>query len=220
VVVELSAREPRAILTLRNGGADPVRIEVKPSRWAQADDGQMVLAPAEDLIVYPPIVALGPGEERHLRVGTASPGPEGAERSYRIFLEELPPAEKPGDPSQVVVLSRIGIPVFVAPERPEARAVLAGLSLGQGGVAFALRNTGTVRVRPSRVRLEGLSADGAQLFAKDLEAWYVLAGGERRFEVALPAETCGKVRTLAVEAALEKEVLRARAQAPGGACAR
>ncbi len=220
MVVELSAREPRAILTLRNGGTDPVRIEVKPSRWAQADDGQMVLAPAEDLIVYPPILALGPGEERHLRVGTTSSRPEGAERSYRIFLEELPPTEKPGDRSQVVVLSRIGIPVFVAPERAEARAALAGLSLEHGRVAFALRNTGTVRVRPSRVRLEGLGADGAPLFARDLEAWYVLAGGERRFEVALPAEACGRLRALAVEAALGNEVLRARAEAPGGACAR
>jgi len=178
----------------------------------------MQLSPTEEVIVFPPLVIVGPGEERNLRVGTtAEAGP--AEKSYRIFLEELPPPERPGERSQVRVLSRIGIPVFVAPLRTEARAALAELSLVKGRATFALRNTGTVRVRPSRVRLEGRGADGKALFARDLDAWYVLAGGERRYEVPLPAERCAEVRALAVEAALEKEVLRARAEAPGGACA-
>jgi fimbrial chaperone protein len=178
----------------------------------------MQLSPTEEVIVFPPLVTIGPGEERNLRVGTtAEAGP--AEKSYRIFLEELPPPERPGERSQVRVLSRIGIPVFVAPLRTEARAALAELSLVKGRATFALRNTGTVRVRPSRVRLEGRGADGKALFARDLDAWYVLAGGERRYEVPLPAERCAEVRALAVEAALEKEVLRARAEAPGGACA-
>jgi len=190
---------------------------VKANLWAQAEDGQMQLSPTGDVIVFPPIVAIGPGEERNLRIGTRAQA-GAVEGSYRIFLEELPPPQRAGDKSQVQVLSRIGIPVFVAPGRPEVRAELAGLSLEKGRATFALRNTGTVRVRPSRVRLEGLGVDGKAVFARDLDAWYVLAGGERRFEVPLPAGRCAEVRALAVEAALEKEVLRARVEAPGGAC--
>jgi fimbrial chaperone protein len=190
---------------------------VNPTLWAQAEDGQLQLSPTEDVIVFPPIVSIAPGEERNLRVGTRAQA-GAVEGSYRVFLEELPPPEGPGDRSQVKVLSRIGIPVFVAPLRPEVRAALAGLSLEKGRATFALRNSGTIRVRPSRVRLEGLGGDGKALFALDLDAWYVLAGGERRFEVPLPAGRCAEVRALAVEAALEKEVLRARVEAPGGAC--
>jgi fimbrial chaperone protein len=218
VAVELSGREPRAILALHNGGPEPVRLEVKAHRWAQGDDGQMQLSPAEDLVVFPPLLTIGPGEGRNIRVGTtAEAGAE--ERSYRIFLEELPPAEKAGGAARVRVLSRIGIPVFVAPARAVARAALLDPSLEKGRALLALRNTGTVRIRPSQVRLEGLGADGRALFARDLDAWYVLAGGERRWEVPLPGEACAKVRALSVEAALEKEVLRARAEVPGGACA-
>jgi fimbrial chaperone protein len=218
VLVELTAREPRAILAIRNAGAEPVRIEVKAHLWGQGEDGRMQLSPTDEVVVFPPLATIGPGEERNLRVGTtARAGAE--EKSFRIFLEELPPPERPGDRSQVRVLSRIGIPVFLAPERPESRAVVAGLALEKGRAAFALRNTGSVRVRPSQVRLAGLSADGTTLFSLDLEAWYVLAGGERRFEVSLPADGCAQVRAVAVEAALERDVLRARVEAPGGACA-
>jgi fimbrial chaperone protein len=218
VLVELTAREPRAILSVRNAGCEPVRIEVKRSLWAQAEDGQMQLSPTEEVVVFPPLLTLGPGEERNLRVG-ATAGAAAAERSYRIFVEELPPPEKPGQRSQVQVLSRIGIPVFLAPERPLARAALVGLRLEKGRARFALRNTGTVRVRPSQVRLAGLSADGRPLFSSPVEAWYVLADGERQWEVPVPPEACPGLRSLEVEAALDGEVLRARAEVPGGACA-
>lgn len=218
ISIELSAREPRAILALRNAGSEPVRIEVKRHLWGQAEDGQMQLAPTEEVVVFPPLVTIGPGEQRNLRVGTTA-RPGAAEKSWRIFIEELPPPERPGERSQVRVLSRIGIPIFLAPERPVGRAAIAGLTLERGRAAFALRNTGTVRIRPSQVRLEGLAADGSAVFSASVEAWYVLAGGERRFEVPIPAGRCGEVRAIAVEAALEKEVLRARAEAPGGACA-
>jgi len=207
-------------VALRNVGKEPVRLEVQATVWSQSAEGELQTAPTDELVVFPPLLALAPGEERNLRVGaTARPGP--AERSYRIFLQELPPPEKPGERQQVRVLSRLGLPVFLAPERPVSRADLEGLAAGAGKARFALRNPGTVRLRPAEVRLSGRGSDGRTLFARPLDAWYVLAGGERRYEVALPVAECGALRSLAVEVTLAtgQPPLRAERPVAEGACA-
>lgn len=220
VSVDLSAAEPRATLTLRNAGKEPARIEIQATAWSQGIDGEVQTAPTDELLVFPPLLGLAPGEERNLRVGTtARPGT--AERTYRIFLQELPPPERPGEPQQVRVLSRIGIPVFVAPERPAARAALADLRAAGGKAAFTLRNQGTIRVRPAEVQLSGRGADGQLLFARALDAWYVLAGGERRYELAIPAGECRALRQLQVQVELGsgKPPLHAEQVVGEGACA-
>lgn len=218
-LIDLTAASPRATLSLRNGGAEPVRLEVTAQRWAQGSDGAMQLSPAGDCVVYPPVLVLGPGEERNLRVGTTAKAAP-SERSWRIFLQELPPPERPGGPAQVRVLSRISIPVFLAPERAVVRAGVSGLRLEGGRARFSLRNLGTVHLRPLEVRLEGRDAGGRAVLAKPVEVWYLLAGGERDVEVALPPGACRKLAVLAVEAAFDRDqtVARARADVPAGAC--
>lgn len=206
-------------MALRNVGKEPVRLEVQATRWTQSPDGQLETAATDELVVFPPLLTLAPGEERNLRVGTTA-RPGAAERSYRVFLQELPPPEKPGERQQVRVLSRLGLPVFLAPERRTSRAELTGLQVEGGKARFTLRNGGSVRLRPAEVRLTAGGADGHTLFARPLDAWYVLAGGERRYEVELPAESCPAVRSVDVVVALGTghAPLRARRPLPEGAC--
>ena len=58
------------------------------------------------------------------------------------------------------------------------------------------------------------------LMEGDRAAGVVLAGGERRYEAALPAERCDAVRSVAVEIAVKQETLRSRVGTPQGVCAR
>jgi fimbrial chaperone protein len=218
VLVELSAAEPRATVVVRNVADEPVRLELTVSAWDQAADGQMRLAPAPEMVVYPPLLQLAPREERKVRVSTtAAFGPR--ERSFRLFIRELPPAGRPSAPNAVRFLTRIGVPVFLSPTRPELRAEITGAAVHGGRLAVTIRNTGTTRLSPGKLKVEGLGDDGKSVFSAEVDLWYVLAGGERALEVALPEAGCDRARTVVVEAPVGEASVRARVETPRGACA-
>jgi fimbrial chaperone protein len=81
-------------------------------------------------------------------------------------------------------------------------------------VTFRLVNEGTVHVRPTSVKVVGLGADGKQVMERELNAWYVLAGGERRHEAEIPKASCGVVREVEVQVAIARDVIRSKIQTP------
>ena len=219
VVVQLSAGTGSALVSVRNAAAEAVRFEVQVRAWSQSPAGEMVLAPTEDVLAFPPILALAPGEERNLRVAAATAF-GAVEKTYRVFVQELPPAERPESASQVRVLSRIGLPVFLAPDRPVARHAVEALAVAAGRVTFRLENRGNVHLRPTAVKLVGSDGDGRPVLEKELDAWYVLAGGRRDYAVDLAGEACARVRQVTVAITLGAEVTRARADVAAGSCGR
>ncbi|WP_242360541.1 molecular chaperone [Anaeromyxobacter sp. SG17] len=214
VNVELSGGARTALMSLRNRGGAPARYQIRAFRWAQKPDGAMDLSPTRELAVFPPLLELGAGEARSLRIGTDA-APAATERTWRIFIEELPQAETAEDAARVKVLTRVGVPVFLAPAARVEHGELAFLGRDGTHVRFALRNPGTVRLRPSAVTLALVAADGARVLERSLEAWYVLAGGERVYEVAVPPEACARAASVVVSAALARGAIEARAP---GAC--
>jgi fimbrial chaperone protein len=217
VVVSLSSAVRSAIVVVRNQGQETVRFELQARAWGQSPAGEMLLDPTADLAVYPPVLVLAPGEERNVRIGAATPfGP--VEKTYRVFLQEMAPPEKPEGAAQIRVLSRIGLPVFLAPARPVDRAVVADVAARNGKATFVLRNEGTAHVRPTAVKVVARDGGGKVAFEQDLPAWYVLAGGTRDYEAPIPAGACASVREVEVSVDLPREVLRAKTAVPG-ACA-
>jgi fimbrial chaperone protein len=202
VLVELTAERPSAMITVRNESAAPVRFEVRVFAWDQGRDGEMALAATPDLVAYPPLLELAPGEARSVRVGTRLP-PGASERSYRVFVEQLAAPEPSDAPARVAVLTRFGIPVFVEPPTRIARAEIVPPELVGRRIEFAVRSGGTVRIRPRSVRVTVGDAAGRALFEKELPAWYVLAGGERAYTVDLDETACAAGQTLSIVARLD-----------------
>ncbi len=211
--VELSGAAPTAIVALKNGGARAMRYQIRAYVWAQEPSGEMRLAPARDLVLFPPLLELAPGESRNVRVGTRAAA-AATERTWRMFIEEMPRADESPSQARVQVLTRIGVPVFLAPAKRVEKAELAFLPGVPGKLRFALRNTGTVRVRPTAVTLALLGADGKRLAERTLEAWYVLAGGERVYEAEVPADACASAREAIAIAATEGGAIEARIASP------
>jgi fimbrial chaperone protein len=219
VQIALRPDEAKALLTLRNDGPEPVRYQLQANAWGEDPKTGMKLAPTEDVIFFPTLLSLKPGETHNVRVGVAVPF-GAVERTYRIFVEELPPAEKPSQPRTTVrVLTRIGIPIFVQPSRVLESQRLGPIALGAGSASFTLQNRGNVHFRAESVALEGIDAGGGKLFQRDQQGWYVLAGGEKRYQFDLPTDLCAKVRKLRARVKGDREqVLQQELETPAGAC--
>jgi fimbrial chaperone protein len=217
VLVELSRAEPRATVVLKNLSDAPVRYEITASAWDQAPDGEMRLAPAPEILVYPPLLEVAAQEERKIRISTTGSF-TAREQSYRVFIRELPPAETPSQQTGVRLMTKVGIPVFLLPAKLDLRAEIAGVAVHAGRVAVTVRNTGNTRLSPSKLKVEALGEDGKTVSSIDADVWYVLAGGERALDLKLPAEGCARARSLVVTAPVGGGTVRARVETPGGVC--
>ena len=219
IQLRLSAQVTKAMLTLRNDGPETVRYQVSASSWNQSSRGELQLAPTNEVLFFPALFTLKPGEERNIRVGVGTPfGP--VEKTYRVFVEELPPTERSAQPSsQVRVLTRVGVPVFLAPERPVERRSIEGLEARGGRASFRVVNGGTVHFREDTVKLRGVDAAGAVLFEREQRGWYVLAGGSLDYELELPRGCAGLAAVVATVTADNGDRFEQRAPAEPSACA-
>jgi fimbrial chaperone protein len=215
IQVFLSRRAGSALLTLRNESTDALRFELTVFAWSQSPSGEMKLEPTQDVVLFPSLLTLKPSEERRVRVGHVT-APGAREKTYRVFVKELPPIDG-ASAGGVRVLTTMGIPVFVRPDKEVATASLEALRQRNGRLEFALSNTGTVHFVPQQIRVRGL-AGASQLFEQAVEGWYVLASGRRDFSVPLPADACRRLTALLVHVEFGSASLEERLHTPGGAC--
>lgn len=214
----LSPDVSKSLITLRNEGSEEGRYQITAMLWDEDAKAGMKLSPTEDIVVFPTILQLKPGETKGLRVGPVVPfGP--IEKTYRVFIEEMPAPQKAETRATVRVLTRIGIPVFLAPVKAFEDRRLSAIQVGKSGASVDVENTGNVHFRIDTVRLEGFGEGGAKLFEKQAQGWYVLAAGHKRYDLEIPRASCGQVRKLIVSVRTDGEqVFQEPLATPGGAC--
>lgn len=204
VKVLLTRRVPTALLTLKNEGDRTLRFQASVFAWDQDREGRMRLDPTPDIVFFPPLLAVKPGEERKVRLGTGAAFGS-LEKSYRIFFEELPELEKAGrsQESQLQIRTRIGIPIFLRPEKPRPGTQLDAVTVRAGVLGFSVRNAGNVHVKLRGVRVRGLGPSGEAVFERESDGWYVLAGGSREYEMEIPKDKCRGIARFAIEARVD-----------------
>ncbi len=198
--IVLSGKTSSALLEVTNESPEPVRLQLSVSAWDQKPTGELLLAATDDIILFPPLLTIEPGEKRKIRLGAVTPRGL-AEKTYRVILEELPPPKSSeADAGVIRVLTRMTIPVFLEPSRKDVSGDIAALTVRNGTASFELRNTGNTHFSVHHIQLVAMDKAGQPIAKHDMEGWYVLAGGMRRYEVRLSPESCRKVKTLMVEA--------------------
>jgi fimbrial chaperone protein len=209
VRVYLSAEARTGLMRIQNHSDRTIRLQVETMVWAEALDGEMLLTPTKDLVAFPTFFSIPAGEHRTLRVGVPT-APKGTERSYRVFVTELPdPEAVPEGISQIRMLLRMGMPVFVTPKGAKARPRLEGLRLEDGEARFTLANSGDAHTRSTAVRIWAENVDGETVFEKKRDGWYLLADGRRDYTLAIPAALCPSLALLGAEVRTEAGVVDA-----------
>lgn len=177
VRVALSADRPVASLTVSNSGEQPAVVQLQAQRWTQLA-GEDAFTDTTEILATPPILTVPAGESRVIRVGMRQRPDPAIEASYRLFLQEVPPAPAPGFQGLQVAL-RLSVPVFVAPAEAAPLALDWRATTHGEGLELGLANQGNTHVQV--VSLELVRADGAPLVAARSVSDYLLPGQARRW---------------------------------------
>ncbi len=196
--VFLSPKKSSDLLNIRNESNEALRFQLSVYGWKQSSNGEELLSSTDDIVFFPSLLSLAPGEARKVRIGTVATR-TAVEKSYRLFVEELP-AQKREAPEldQVLVLTRLGIPIFVQPEKSVSQERIEDIAVRKGVLSFTLSNPGKAHVLPQKILVKGYAATGETFFERELPSWYVLAGGSRVYRLDLPNEYCEKTKALSV----------------------
>ena len=201
IVVSLPKGDASASVAVTNQSQQKLRLQVSGFAWQQKPSGEIALSPTDDLVFFPPLLTLEPGETKRIRIGVSTSS-GAVEKSYRVFMEELPSLESVTQPktAAVVIRMKVGIPVFVSPNVTATRTgEVRSVAVAGNTLSFDVANTGNTHFSIQEVKLNGASATGASILSQDLSGWYVLPGGTRHYSVALPKGKCAQLRSLKIE---------------------
>lgn len=194
---------------VKNEGLEKLAFQIEAKEWTQDADGKDQYTDSTDLIFFPKILSLNAGVEGVIRVG-AKNSIVAAEKTYRIFIEELPgvtpPPSQPGaqGSAQISVLIRFGAPVFIAPATPDDHADITSLALSHAVVALTIKNTGNRHQLVEGIELKGMDSFGKEIYALTLADRYLLNGASKGYKATIPAEQCAKLATLRVALKTDK----------------
>ncbi len=203
-------------LYIRNESANALSLQLNAVEWTQDREAKDRDRPTDELVFFPRLFTIEKGKKRMIRVGLVKPEAGRRERTFRIYIRELPISSE-GKNTQVRVLLRVGVPVFLAPVEERVGGVIEGLKVEECRVVFAVKNTGTVNLRLQKVSVYAYDEAGKQLHLGDIKGWYLLAGVSRRFSIDIPTDVCRRVRKVSIRAGSDKITIDGDARVPAGA---
>lgn len=195
------------VITLINDGDDPLQLQVKAFEWSQDEEGKDKYHPTDDIIFFPKMMKLEKDEKRILRAGIKQL-PQDREKTYRLFIEELPGPKKESEGSRVEISIRFGVPIFVKPPKAEAKGAIKSVSLSQGKLVVQVANTGTAHFRIDSIAVTGSGPNGAETVSQELQGWYLLADRSRTYEMPVTQELCRDTSKFHVVVKTEKFTLQ------------
>lgn len=212
--IDLTPDTRTAVVNVSNDDTRKLYFQAKLVEWTQTPDGKDQYAESKDLVFFPAIFTIEPGEKRIIRVGSKGPILP-AHRAYRLFIEELPdPNDRgAGAGAQVAVRMRFGVPIIVG--KGEARPVIVEATAAPGAVKALIRNEGDRMVRFDELTL----ASGERTVGKT-GGWYVFPGVTREFVVPVDAAACPVDATMEIRASVDGKVTRASVAAAPALCPR
>lgn len=206
VRLELGAAARSGAITVRNDGKQPLSFQLQAMEWIQDANGKDQYLETQDLIFFPKILTVEPGQDGLVRVGTKTPIVP-SEKTYRLYIEELPvnivrTPETKG--AHIDFLIRFGAPIFITPLKPHDALDIERVALEHGELAVSARNSGNRHQVVEGLYLRGTNALGEEVYAITLADRYLLAGTAKSYTTSIDADKCAKLVTVEVELKTDK----------------
>ena len=177
VIVQLPAGQKTATLTVSNDGGSATTFQIRAYEWGQQDNKDP-LTPTSEVLASPPVATIAPGDSQIVRL-VLRQLPQGREATYRILLDQIPPAAEPGI---VHMLLRLSIPIFAQPATRTLPHVQFHLEHAAGQLLLVGVNDG--RRHDSFRDISLSTGDGLTLKPVAGTLPYILAGSTRRWVIA------------------------------------
>lgn len=186
------------VITLINEGDEKINVQMKAFEWTEDAEGKDQYNETNDIIFFPKIMSLEKKEERILRAGIKIPAVR-QEKTYRLFIEEIPTPRSAEEGAKVAITVRFGVPIFVKPLKEETKGEIERIELSKGVFNTLLKNKGNVHFIINSIDLRGKNAKGEEIFSKELSGWYLLSGASRFYTTPVPQDVCDDLVRLEVE---------------------
>jgi fimbrial chaperone protein len=180
VIVTFAPGQTATTIEVKNRGEAPAAIQIRPYRWTQAGDEDN-LSPTQEIIVSPPIFTIAESASQTVRLLLRGAAGGGEERSYRLLLDEVPPANTLN--KQIEMALRVSLPVIASAVSSAPAALQWRAERGPGGsIQLTAFNSGHVFDRVSM--FEVTLADGSHPKVTPRgENSYILPSGIRHWVV-------------------------------------
>jgi fimbrial chaperone protein len=215
--VDLDRESKSGAITVSNDeDAQSLRVQMRLFEWTQDAEGKDVYQESQDLVYFPRLMVLEKGQQKLVRVGLRTPATT-QEKTYRLFVEELPAPPAPGaaSGSHVAIAVRFGVPVYLKPAKEELHAEISRLVLSKGVLHVDVRNTGN-----THFTIKSVTASSGKSFSREMAGWYLLAGATRDHAIELPAADCARLGKLDVIVATDQMELRGALDVDASMCER
>jgi fimbrial chaperone protein len=186
------------VITIVNEGGDRLNVQMRAFEWTQNADGKDEYTETNDIIFFPRIMSLEKSAEKILRAGIRIPA-TAKEKTYRLFIEEIPEPKKAEGGVNVAIAIRFGVPIFVKPLKEEVKGVIEKAELSKGDISLLLKNRGNTHFIIKSIDFKGQNAKGEEVFSKELSGWYLLSGASKLYTTPVPQEVCRDLSRLAIE---------------------
>ena len=194
-LIALSKAAPAEAVVITNHGTEALRVQASVMTWTEDRNGLMALGATTDVVVRPSLLEIEPGRSKTVRVGTTLGEPL-VEGSYRLFVEQLPD-RRTVEGGKIVVLTRIGVPVFMTPAKP-SEALAATTTIKGNQATVEVQGRGTQRTKLAAVIVRAMKGESVR-WERRATGWYVLPGRTRDFTIDLGSEQCRAGEMLVAE---------------------
>lgn len=198
ILLDLDSTSKSGAITISNFADNELKVQIRLYEWVEDGNGADSYQPSDDLLYFPRLATIAPGAKQIVRVGLRGPSSDAREKSYRLFIEELP-EKKPLAGTQLGVAVRFGVPLFVKPPKEELRGEIESIRMEKGHLHVMVRNSGNVHFR-----IESVTASAGDLYSAEVGGWYLLPVAKREYQIAVPSDACIKLKKIDVVVKTER----------------